>query len=157
MFTLDDLLEIAIKMEENGEAVYLNSIKKISNKDIRSMLEWMANEEACHARWFADQKDKLSLEVDEKDLKEMVPDVLKDMIGEKTLSLNEVDFSEIKSLPELLSTFIGFEKETIMFYEVLEMFIDDTTVLDGLKAIIKEEKHHIEKLTVMMNTFQDDA
>ncbi|MCK5696382.1 MAG: ferritin family protein [Desulfobacula sp.] len=140
MFTMDDLLEIAIKMEENGEAVYNNAIKKVKNKDLKSMLDWMAKEEASHAKWFADQKNSLSLQIDEARLKEMVPQALQDMMGDKTLSLNEVNFSTIQNISQLLETFIGFENDTILFYELLEMFIEDGKVLNGLKKIILEEK-----------------
>ncbi len=157
MFTMDDLLEIAIKMEKNGESVYNNAIKKVKNKDLKSLLEWMANEEASHAKWFADQKNSLSLEMDEAHLKEMVPQALQDMMGDKTLSLNEVNFSKIKNESQLLETFIGFENDTILFYELLEMFIEEDTVLNGLKKIILEEKKHIEKLSTMMSSLTDDS
>jgi rubrerythrin len=157
MFTMDDLLEIAIKMEKNGESVYNNTIKKITNKDLKPLLAWMANEEASHAKWFADQKNSLSLEIDEAHLKEMVPRALQDMMGDKTLSLNEVNFSKIKNVSQLLETFIGFENETILFYELLEMFIEEDKVLSGLKKIILEEKEHIEKIESLMASLTDDA
>lgn len=156
MFTMDDLLEIAIKMEENGEAVYNNAIKKIKNEDLKPLLEWMAKEEASHAKWFADQKNSLSLEIDEARLKEMVPQALQEMIGDKTLSLNEVNFSKIQNVSQLLETFIGFENDTILFYELLEMFIEEDKVLNGLKKIILEEKKHIETLETMMTSLTDD-
>ena len=156
MFTMDDLLEIAIKMEENGESVYNNAIKEVKNKDLKSMLDWMANEEASHAKWFADQKNSLSLQMDEASLKKMVPQALQDMMGDKTLSLNEVNFSKIKNVSQLLETFIGFENDTILFYELLEMFIEEGRVLNGLKKIILEEKKPIDALCTMMTSLTDD-
>ncbi len=157
MFTIDDLFEIAIKMEENGESTYKKSTETIKNQELKSMLTWMANEEASHAIWFADQKNKLNLEMDEIRLKQMVPTVLQDMMGDKTLSLNQVDFSQFKTIPQLLNAFIGFENDTIMFYELLEMFIDEKTVLNGIKEIILEEKKHIEKLQSMAASFKDEV
>lgn len=149
---MNDLFEIAIKMEKNGQAVYNSAIEKIKNKELKSLLEWMANEEASHGRWFLDKKNNLSLEMEEARLKEMVPKVLQDMMGEKTLSLNDVDFDKIETTSELLETFVGFENDTILFYELLEMFIEDESVLSGLKQIILEEKNHVEKLRSMMNS-----
>ncbi|WP_041279316.1 ferritin family protein [Desulfobacula toluolica] len=150
MFTMDDLLEVAITMEKNGESVYNTSIKEVKNKDLKSMLKWMANEEASHGKWFTDLKNSFSLEMEEAELKEMVPQVLQDMMGEKTLSLDDVDFSKIKTLSKLLETFIKFENETILFYELFEMFIEDKTVLEGLKKIILEEKSHVDQLESML-------
>lgn len=150
MFTMDDLFDIAIKMEKNGEAVYTDSLSRINKKDIQSLLQWMADEEAEHRKWFNERKNKLEVSVDEQQLKEMVPDVLQQMMGENTLSLDDIDFSEMNNISKLLKTFIGFEEDTIMFYEMLEMFIDDDTVKQGLKTIIEEEKKHAAKLEEMI-------
>ncbi len=150
MFTMDDLLEIAIKMEKNGESIYMGSVTNIDNKKLKEMLEWMAKEEAAHAKWFIQQKQSLRLKVDETQLKEMVPKVLQDMMGEKTLSLEDIDFSTMNTINDMFQTFIGFEKDTIVFYELLEMFIEDTQVIEGLKQIIQEEKNHIKTLESKM-------
>jgi rubrerythrin len=146
---MDDLLEVAVKMEKNGEVVYRKSLKKIRQKPLTDLLSWMAAEEAAHGRWFLEQKNRLALQPEEKALKEMIPEVLQDMMGENTLSLDEVEFDKISTPLELLNTFIEFEKETIRFYELLEMFIEAEEVHKGLKTIIQEEKTHVEKLTDM--------
>ncbi|MFH2058796.1 MAG: ferritin family protein [Pseudomonadota bacterium] len=150
MFTMDDLLEIAIKMEKNGEAVYKGSINKFDDPQLKTVMEWMAGEEAAHAGWFAEFKNNLTLQADETDLKQMVPRVLQEMMGKKTLSLDDIDFSTMATIDDLFQTFIGFEQETIIFYELLEMFIEDGPVLDGLKKIIQEEKNHIKTLESRM-------
>lgn len=149
MFTMDDLWEVAVKMEKNGEAVYRKSLKKIRQKPLTDLLSWMAAEEAAHGRWFLEQKKRLALQPEEKALKEMIPEVLQDMMGEKALSLDEVEFDKISTPLVLLNTFIEFEKETIRFYELLEMFIEAEEVHKGLKTIIQEEKTHVEKLADM--------
>ena len=38
MFTLNDLFDIAIKMEENGRFVYLNALKQTHNSEIESLV-----------------------------------------------------------------------------------------------------------------------
>ena len=157
MFTMDDLLDIAIKMEQNGENVYTRSGERIKNQEIRSMLLWMAKEEANHGKWFADRKETLSLDINEINLKKMVPKVLHDMMGEKTLSLDEVDFDQFSKVSDLMEAFITFEYDTILFYEMLEMFIEDDKVLKGLKQIIEEEKKHVKKLADMASTFSSET
>lgn len=157
MFTMDDLFEIAIKMEKNGENLYNDATKKIHNNELKSMLKWMAEEEVVHRRWFEGKKNKLSLELDETRLKKMVPKVLQDMMGEKTLSLDDINFSEMTKISQLLETFIGFENDTILFYELLEMFIEEEKVIKGLKNIISEEKNHIKKLNTMMESLLEES
>jgi rubrerythrin len=149
MFTMDDLFDIAIKMERNGEAVYLDSLSRIDKTDVKELLQWMADEEARHQRWFADQKNRLHLEIAEKNLKEMVTGILEQMMGDNTLSLDDIDFSQISSISELMQTFVKFEEDTIMFYQMLEMFIEDDAVKAGLESIVDEEKRHAQKLKEM--------
>jgi rubrerythrin len=156
MFTMDDLLEIAIKMEENAEAIYNQAIKNVRQKELKDLLRWMANEEIDHCQWFADQKNKAPIERDEVHLKEMVPQALQDMMGEKTLSLEDINFSKVTKTATLLETFINFENETILFYELLEMFILEEPVLTGLKQIILEEKNHIKTLKSMMLSLPEE-
>ncbi len=153
MFTMDDLYEIAIKMEKNGESTYNDSAGKANQTDLRQMLEWMAEEEASHGKWFTSQRNTLSLKIDEIQLKEMVPRVLEDMMGENAFSLDDIDFSEIKSVKEMIQTFIGFEEDTIMFYEMLEIFIEDESVRNGLETIVQEEKKHVQKLEEILESF----
>lgn len=152
MFTMDDLFEIAIKMEKNGEAVYIDALSRIDNKELKPILQWMADEEASHRKWFKNQQNKLSISLDEQQLKEMVPDILQQMMGDHALSLEDIDFSKIENITDLLKTFIGFEKDTIQFYEMLEMFIEDESIKKGLDIIIQEEKAHVAKLEKMIQS-----
>jgi rubrerythrin len=85
----------------------------------------------------------------------MAPQALQNMMGEKTLNLEDINFNKITKTSTLLETFIDFENETILFYEMLEMFIQEKSVLKGLKQIILEEKTHIETLNSMMESLPE--
>ncbi len=152
MFTLNDLIDIAVKMEKNGEALYLASRQKTQSPQLKSLLQWMANEEAEHGTWFADKKGTWTSDTSETDLETMLPDVIKEMMGDKTLSLDEVDFSQIRSTASLLETFVTFERDTILFYEFLQAFIQDAAALEGLKKIIEQEKKHVAELKDMIQS-----
>ncbi|MDD9302106.1 MAG: ferritin family protein [Desulfobacter sp.] len=153
MFTLNDLFDIALKMEENGKAVYCRAMKKTEKKDLQTLLKWMADEEDSHRSWFQDQKRRLPK--DGGDLEVMLPDVLKEMMGENTLSLDEVAFSKINTQAQMIKTFIMFENDTILFYEFLETFIESGSSREGLNKIIQEETAHVEKLNTMIESVQD--
>jgi rubrerythrin len=51
----------------------------------------------------------------------------------------------------MIATFIEFEKDTILFYQMLEAFIQDDLALQELNEIVAEEKRHIEKLKSLMH------
>jgi rubrerythrin len=57
-----------------------------------------------------------------------------------------MDFSQVHRSSDLIDIFIEFEKDTVLFYEMLEPFIEDGNTLEQLKEIIAEENRHIERL-----------
>ncbi len=151
MFTRNDLFDIAVKMEENGKAVYCRAMEKTKDNQLLDLLQWMADEEECHGNLFSSQKKALPAD----DLEVMLPDVLKDMMGKNSLSLDEVDFGMINTPEQMLKTFIMFENDTVLFYEFLDTFIESDTTREGMEKIIKEEIVHVEKLTLMIQSIQD--
>ncbi|MEH0021398.1 MAG: ferritin family protein [Desulfobacter sp.] len=155
MFTLNDLFDIAVKMEQNGKAVYCRAMEMTEDRQLIDLLKWMADEEDCHSNWFLNQKKALPGDAD--DLEVMLPDVLKEMMGDNTLSLDEVDFSRIKTPEQMIKTFILFENDTILFYEFLDTFIESESAKKGLQNIIREETVHVEKLTLMIRSFKDSS
>ena len=151
MFTLNDLFDIAARMEKNGKAVYCRAMENTKDKTLLDLLQWMADEEDRHRRWFLNQKGLSS--GDQEDLETMIPDVIREMMGENSLSLDEVDFGMIRTPVQMLKTFIMFENDTILFYEFLDTFIDEADAKGALQRIIAEENAHVDKLNTMIQSF----
>ena len=146
MFAIKEIIDMAIRIEKNGEAVYRSAMEKISNPALVSLLEWMADEEDRHAKWFSDLKQEVEALSKNPFKEEMSRELLNDLIGEQSFSLKEVDFSQIDSINDLIFTFIEFEEDSILFYEMLKPFIQDEDTLAQLDKIIVEENSHIERL-----------
>lgn len=151
MFSARELLDIAIRLEKNGETVYRGAIKKLSDPNLSLLLEWMADEEARHASFFSRMQQQLTLEPPDPMVEEMGRNLLDNLLAGQNFSLEDVDLSRIEHINTMIATFIEFEKDTILFYQMLEAFIQDETALQELHAIIAEEKRHIEKLTSLMH------
>lgn len=146
MFSAKEIIELAIRIEKNGEAVYRSAIEKVPNPGLVSLLEWMADEEVKHANWFAELKHNLETKNENPFVEEMGHELFNEMLGDKNFSLKDVDFAAIEEIDDLIETFIEFEKDSIIFYEVLKPFVEDPVVREYLNKIIDEEKHHIELL-----------
>ena len=146
MFSAIEIIDLAIKLEKNGEAVYRDAIGKVSKPGLAPLLDWMADEEVKHADWFADLKHKLETKKENPFAAEMSRELFNEMLGEKNFSLKEVDFASIENLEDMTAVFIEFEKDSIIFYEVLKPFVEDPVARRYLQKIIDEEKHHIELL-----------
>lgn len=83
MFSTSEILDLAIRIEKNGEAVYRQAADKISNPDLVSLLSWMADEEAEHARWFSEFRSKAARGSDNPFLEEMGHELFNDLLGDK--------------------------------------------------------------------------
>ena len=146
MFTSKEILDIALKIEQNGEAVYRQATHKLVNQGMVKRLIWMADEEARHAEWFMKLQSDLGTHNNPIAVDEMSSGILRDLIGEQSFTLQDIDFPGVDDIPTLINIFIEFEKDGILFYEMLRTFIKDQKVLESLDQIIAEEYQHIEFL-----------
>ena len=42
MFSIQEILDLAIRLENNGESVYRQAVDEISEPELVSLLQWMA-------------------------------------------------------------------------------------------------------------------
>ena len=150
MFNTQDILNIAIRLENNGEKTYLDARQHTTDTDLKALLAWIAQEEQNHARWFTGLKERLSRGEDHQLLAEFSSALVEDVVREQAFSLQEVDFTRIDTPEEMIRTFIGFENDTIGFYEILMTFIDDASIARQLEQIIAEEKNHVDQFREML-------
>jgi rubrerythrin len=146
MFEIKEILDLAIRLEKNGEATYRQAILKSSDEELKAVLSWMAQEEVSHAEWFSKLQGSLATGGKSPFLEEMSRELFDDVVGNQSFSLKEVDFATVESLEELVAIFIEFEKDTVLFYEMIAPFIEDREARTHLQAIIAEENRHIARL-----------
>ena len=146
MFSVNEILDMAIQLEKNGESVYRNALDKVTNADLISLLIWMADEEANHRRWFLEVKRNVEMHSINPFMAEMTRQVFEGILGDKSFSHRDVDFSRVGRVDDLIGIFLEFEKDTVLFYETLIPFIEDDDTLQNIKKIIAEESNHIKKL-----------
>ena len=146
MFTLGDIIDLAIRIEKNGEDAYRKAQEEVSNPSLASMLQWLAEQEIEHEKWFTQLKEKASTLAEDPKLEEMGKAILQGVLGDQTFSIKDADFSKIEDINSLLELSVEFEKDTVLFYEMLGAFIDDEEILGQLDKIIEEEKRHVQQL-----------
>ena len=146
MFTINEILDIAIRLEKNSEAIYREAADSVSKPHIGATLKWMADEEVKHAQWFDSLRNTAAIKPDVTSLETLNGDFLKSIIGGQSFSLDDVDFTDIRHVSGLLDVFIESEKDGILFYEMLMPFIREEGTRAMLETIINEEKNHISML-----------
>jgi len=146
VFSEREILEIAIRMEKNGEHEYRKAAAELSDETLVTSLEWMADEEQEHAKFFTGLLDELDVRAKSHFGEELDATFLEDLIGGSSLSLKTVEFSEVESIDELLNIYIGFEEDSILFYEMITPMIDNLDTRFQVERIVAEEKAHIKRL-----------
>ena len=146
MFSIREIIDIAIKIEKNGESFYRDAMEKISNPELKPVLLFLADQEHEHAQWFEKLKHKTKKTASEQRVAEISEAMLQSLIGDQKFSLDDAELSELDTVQSLLELAIEVEKDTIVFYQMLQAFIEDSDTLDGLNEIIAEENRHIELL-----------
>lgn len=146
MFEIKEILDLAIRLEKNGESTYRQAIQQSGDEELKAMLDWMAQEEAQHARWFSQLRSALEQGDKNPFLEEMSRELFEDLVGNQSFSLKEIDFAALETAEELVAVFIEFEKDTVLFYEMIAPFIEDGKTHRHLQDIIAEENRHIARL-----------
>ncbi len=148
MFSISEIIALAVKIEKNAETTYRWAADQSQNPGVKALLVWMADEEKNHAAWFA----ALGEGIDE--CRELTPDTpmemdgdfIGDLMGKQSFFLGDTDFTTISDKKKLNKIFVEFENDTILFYEMIKTFITHGPTLVHLEKIINEEKNHIQQL-----------
>jgi rubrerythrin len=146
MFTLPEIIDLAVRIEKNGAKVYGKAEASASNASLASLLGWLKEEEAEHEKWFKAFREELGESEEDPRLEEMGQAVLQGVLGDQAFSIAEADFNQIKEMRSLLELSLEFEKDTILFYQMLSAFLEDAEILNRLNQIIEEENRHVQRL-----------
>jgi rubrerythrin len=142
MFSIEDVLELAIRLEKNGEAYYRRFANATEDHEINKVLLWLADQEMAHAEFFTRLKQ---LQAKPHDIPEGPDGVaLQDFLGNRALSLDEVSLAQLTDLHQVLRAALEFEHDTILFFDMIRAFVTEESALAQLDAIIEEERRHIE-------------
>jgi rubrerythrin len=143
MFSLAEVYDLGIRIEKNGEKFYRDAMNQAWSAPIADMLKLLAEEEVKHVDFFVKRMDALKQKRENPFLDEMSTSMLKDILGNQTFSLKDTDVSKIRSVDELVALAIEFEKDTILFYEMVGSLMTDEKPRRELKEIIEEEERHV--------------
>ncbi|MGW8194607.1 MAG: ferritin family protein [Desulforhopalus sp.] len=149
MFTIGDIRNIAIQIEENGEKTYREAARRATTPQIAKTLQWLADEEKHHAKWFSSLKSDKPLTAKQQEVEAVGRRLLQDMLKGHPFLLDDKELDEVESLRDLFARSKTFEHDTIVFYQFLLGVIDDAETGKQLEKIIEEERAHIEQLEAM--------
>jgi rubrerythrin len=146
MFTIGDIRNIAVQIEKNGEETYRKAAKAAKDPQVAEVLNWMAEEESRHAKWFTKLSSNKPLTAEQQEMESVGRSLLQEIVKGNTFLLDENELKNARNVEEVIARSKTFELDTILFYEFLIGFLDDQDTVEQLRKIIREERNHIHQL-----------
>ena len=97
MFSAREIIDMAIKIERNGENYYRQAIAKVTDESLQSLFLFLADEEYEHARRFEAFKQRIKDSDEDRKLAEISGTMLQSVVGNQRFSLDDADLAELDS------------------------------------------------------------
>lgn len=146
MFSISEIIDLAIQIETNGEDTYRKGASQTLDPSIATLLSWLADQEKEHIEWFRNLKIRVDAGPVTAQLDDAAREILRSVLGDQTFSLADAEVSKQDNILSLLKVSLEFEKDTIVFYEMIMEFVEDKETKGHLGAIIREEENHVKAL-----------
>ena len=151
LLTGDEIIEIAIRLESQGEAFYVEAAKSTITTSVKALFEDLAQQERHHRRAFQQMgRDVVELALSPEQWADFqayaVALLQQSLLDRPGGALGRM--AENMDMGEALQAALEFEKETLLFfYEMREAVRGPgQRVVD---SIVQEEKRHIQRLAGM--------
>jgi len=145
MFTAEEVIDLAIKIEENGERVYRAASREVTPGPVKDLLLKLAEDELQHIEWFRELRKEIGSTIDNPDLYERGRSILNAIVGDQSFSLREAGLEQMDDISRVLEAALEFERDTILFYDMLSTAVNEEA-LPYVNRIIEEEQRHIKEL-----------
>ncbi|MCX7945064.1 MAG: ferritin family protein [Deltaproteobacteria bacterium] len=146
-----DIINIAVKIEENGEKFYREAAEKVASSEIKELLTVLAKDEVKHKEIFMNMLKDLNISTD--GLTTEYQNYLKAYTERLIFQTSPSDFLEkMKNFDQLWALEFAIQREldSILYYYELKNIVR-TTEHSLIDKIVAEERLHFEKLSKIRN------
>ena len=143
VFNADEVFEMALQIERNGEKFYRDSAKKVKDSEAQDLLTGLADMEIEHQKVFKSMKAALT----PADQKAMTFDptneaglYLASLANTKVFFEKDIEPSKLEGI---FKSALAAEKDSIAFYLGMKDVVPKGSGRQKIEDIIKEEMRHI--------------
>ena len=147
--TAHDIVNFAIRIEENGERFYREAAEIVANQPVKELFERLANEETVHRKTFERLLSGLGDYRPPETYEGEYLAYLKDFIDGKTVFKDDQKIPELakaSSIAAALDFAIQREMDSILYYQEIRMFVS-ARHSEAIDLIIDEERMHFALLS----------
>lgn len=155
IFDARDVVQFAVRIEEDGEAFYHKVALAAQDKDTRDLFNFLADEEIQHKALFREMLSKMEALQPAETYDGEYAAYLSDYIDGKVIFTKDVQQGLIPDTKDTLST-IAFamqrEADSILYYHEVKRFMDEK-YYNIIDKIITEERKHFSKLSELRKKY----
>lgn len=160
-FNADEIFQIAVKIEDNGRIFYEKARESVDDRDVKELFSYLALQESEHKKTFLAMRSELPDSF--KETTTWDPDNEADQYLKMLADMNvfnnkgglEEKLKEIADPPQALRLAIQFEKDSILFYLLMQDFTMAARGRDRINGLIGEEKAHLRELARRLRKYSD--
>jgi len=156
IFNAGDILQFAIRIEEDGEMFYHKVALNAGSKEIGDFFNFMADEEARHKTVFSEMLKGVDVNPPAESFLGEYAAYLRDYIDGRVVFTKNVKDQAMSDTLDTLGAIrfaMGREIDSIVYYHEAKQFIDKKHYAE-IDAIIGEERKHFAKLAEMEKKFK---
>lgn len=151
-FNADEVFEMGMDVEKNGEAFYNRAAELAGDPLTRKAFEYLAEEEKKHWVTFRDLRESLGGETTSPTVidTEQTGGMYLDALVKSRLFTNvrEAEAAAENAADEIeaLQAALTFEKDTILFFESMKSITREDLGRDEINMLIDEERKHVVRI-----------
>jgi rubrerythrin len=157
VFSVNEVIEMAVQIEKNGYAFYHEASKRKDLSDsAREFIEYLRDQELNHEKIFVNLRDDADMDVlglsQDWDL---VAEYMKTIVEGRIFNNENAAIqlaTKAKDIHEIVENAITFEKDTLLYFHAIADNITNPKTKVVLRSIINEEVTHVLKLNDFKKT-----
>ena len=150
-FVASDVLQFAVRMEENGGLFYRKAAELSENAEVKKLFEFLAAEEAVHLKTFESFLSKVTVNPPAEEYPGQYLAYLHNYIDGKIFFTSDDSKPVCFDMACAVDFAIQREMDAILYYTELKAFVSkmDHKIID---KIIDEERRHFAQLSEIKKT-----
>ncbi len=151
IFSSCELIELGVQIEVNGRDFYQELSSRAKDIKLRELFKFLAAEEGKHIGIFNEISEKQLCDKDKEFNRDEYFAYMNSLARNYVFTERDTGKKEaivIKDEKEGVEKAIGFEKDSIVFYEGMRKIVPEKKTVD---LLIAQEKMHLKKLTEMLS------
>jgi rubrerythrin len=155
IFDASEVIQFAVRVEEDGEAFYRKAVLAAKDKDVRDLFNFLANEEVKHKAIFQDMLSKREAALPAETYDGEYAAYLRDYIDGRVIFTKKVEGEVASDAKDALSA-ITFatqrEADSILYYHEVKRFVAEK-YYGVIDKIITEERKHFSELSELRKKY----